>query len=203
VKKYQVCLLVLFIISALGFTFLGARAEGIGDAQEDGPDKIHGCVVPSSGTVIILAEGQSCESRQAALGRQQGDSVEESDSSFVIEFTLPGRGDGDSRAGRAIPSLFAGDGDSGANWQGVNLSTAVVRAGSFRNADFTGANLQGTRFVDGAMEGCNFTDANLQGASFEHWQSMSGSTWSNTICPDGTNSDSNGGTCTGHLTPSL
>jgi hypothetical protein len=52
------------------------------------------------------------------------------------------------------------------------------------------------------LVGCNFTDANLQGASFEHRQSMSGSTWSNTICPDGTNSDNNGGTCMGHLTPS-
>jgi hypothetical protein len=28
---------------------------------------------------------------------------------------------------------------------------------------------------------------------------VTGVTWSNTTCPDGTNSNNDGGTCTGHL----
>ena len=196
------CLVGLLIISAFGFSFLGARAESTVAAQEDGPDMIRACVELSSGTLLILADGESCKSRQAARSRQKGGSVGGSDFRYVMDSTSTDRGVGDSLVGRAFSNFHVGDGDSNANWQGVNLSTALVRLGSLKDADFTGANLQGTRFVGGTLEDCNFTDANLLGASFEDWQSMSGSTWSNTICPDGTNSDNNSGTCIGHLAPS-
>jgi len=196
------CLVGLLIISAFGSSFLGARAESTVAAQEDGPDMIRACVELSSGTLLILADGESCKSRQAARSRQKGGSVGGSDLRYVMDLTSTDRGVGDSLVGRAFSNFHVGDGYSGANWQGVNLSTALVRFVSLKDADFTGANLQDTRFVDGTLEDCNFTDANLPGASFEDWQSMSGSTWSNTICPDGTNSDNNGGTCLGHLTPS-
>jgi uncharacterized protein YjbI with pentapeptide repeats len=46
----------------------------------------------------------------------------------------------------------------------------------------------------------NFTGANLTGADF-YYPSETGITWSNTTCPDGTNSDTNGtspSSCTGH-----
>jgi uncharacterized protein YjbI with pentapeptide repeats len=195
------CLVGLLIISAFGFSFLGASADSTVGAQEDSPDGFRACVELSSGTLLILADGESCQSRQAARSRQKGGSVGRSDFRYAQDSTRTGRGAGDSLVDRAF-STFVGDGDSGANWQGVNLSTALVRIGSLEDADFTGANLQGTRFVDGTLEDCNFTDANLLGASFKERQSVSGSTWSNTICPDGTNSDYNGGTCIGHLTPS-
>jgi uncharacterized protein YjbI with pentapeptide repeats len=42
----------------------------------------------------------------------------------------------------------------------------------------------------------NFTNANLSGAIGD--PSSEGATFSNTTCPDGTNSDANGGTCVGH-----
>jgi uncharacterized protein YjbI with pentapeptide repeats len=197
------CLVGLLIISAFGFSFLGASAESTVAAQEDGLDGIRACVEMSSGTLIILADGESCESRKAARSRQKGGSVGGSDFRYATDLTSTDRGVGDSLVGRAFSNLGVGDGYPGGNWQGVNLSTALVRFGSLKDADFTGSNLQGTRFVDGTLEDCNFTDANLLGASFEDWQSMSGSTWSNTICPDGTNSDNNGGTCVGHLAPSL
>ena len=56
------------------------------------------------------------------------------------------------------------------------------------NSDLNGANLRGA----------NFTDANLAGAQMsESWLFDNGDLviWNNTICPDGTNSDDNGGTC--------
>ena len=58
------------------------------------------------------------------------------------------------------------------------------------NADLRGTDLRGTY-----LAGADLTNANLRGAH------LGGDLWNNTICPDGTNSDANGGTCVGHLTP--
>jgi uncharacterized protein YjbI with pentapeptide repeats len=44
----------------------------------------------------------------------------------------------------------------------------------------------------------NLTNATLAGASLDG-SNIKGVVWSNTICPDGSNSDANGGTCRGHL----
>jgi uncharacterized protein YjbI with pentapeptide repeats len=85
------------------------------------------------------------------------------------------------------------------------LSTFGVNDSNLDRADFTsavltnvaivpssavGANFTGVRFVDGYLAGANLTGAVLTNV-----------TWANTLCPDATNSDDNGGTCVGHLTP--
>ncbi len=51
------------------------------------------------------------------------------------------------------------------------------------------------------LAGANLTGAFLTGAdlTFAH---LDGAIWSNTTCPDGTNSDDDGGTCANNLTPS-
>jgi hypothetical protein len=41
--------------------------------------------------------------------------------------------------------------------------------------------------------------ADLTGADLARATGLATVTWSSTICPDGTNSDANGGTCLGHL----
>jgi len=48
------------------------------------------------------------------------------------------------------------------------------------------------------MRGTNLTNANLAGANLQG-ANIKDAIWSNTICPDGTNSDANGGTCVKHL----
>jgi hypothetical protein len=79
---------------------------------------------------------------------------------------------------------------------GADLSGADLRGASLRNADLTKANLTDADLLD----------ADLLGAT------VSGARWSNTRCPDGTNSDSRArsgagggdalpGTCAGHLSP--
>lgn len=83
----------------------------------------------------------------------------------------------------------------GANLQGQNLSNQDLLGDNFdsanlTNVDFTGANLSGTPLINANLSGANFTNAILDGVSYD-----------NTICPDGTNSDNNGNTCEGHLTP--
>jgi len=44
-----------------------------------------------------------------------------------------------------------------------------------------------------------FAGVNLKGATVNAATNLNKVTWSNTTCPDGTNSNADGGTCTGHL----
>jgi uncharacterized protein YjbI with pentapeptide repeats len=60
----------------------------------------------------------------------------------------------------------------------ANLIGAVLRSTNLQSADLIDANLAGST---------------LQGAS------LGGVKWSNTVCPDGTNSDAVGGTYVDHL----
>jgi uncharacterized protein YjbI with pentapeptide repeats len=59
------------------------------------------------------------------------------------------------------------------------LSYANLQDANLHGADLTGANLTGA----------DLTGANLHGAD------LTGVIWSNTTCPDGTNSNNDGGTC--------
>jgi uncharacterized protein YjbI with pentapeptide repeats len=77
------------------------------------------------------------------------------------------------------------------NWQvvagylvgpGANLTNAVLTGANLSNADLAGANLTGANLDNANAGSTNFTSA----------------IWSNTTCPDGTNSNSDGGTCAQH-----
>jgi uncharacterized protein YjbI with pentapeptide repeats len=74
---------------------------------------------------------------------------------------------------------------------GTNLTGATMSGGSYTESDFSGANLTNV----------DFSDSNLTGATNMASATRTGITWSNTVCPDGTNSEMNGLTCEGHLTP--
>ena len=117
-----------------------------------------------------------------------------------------------------------------ANFRGANLFMITVENSSFSNADFSGADLTEAEFFDfgppqvdlsfANLSGANLTLAELDGViavnanlSFADLtnarlrnsdftgSNITGTIWNNTECPDGTNSDGNGGTCAGHLTP--
>ncbi len=75
-----------------------------------------------------------------------------------------------------------------ANFSGSNLSGS-----NFTNADLTKANLSNTNLTNVNFTGANLTQANLSGTT------LTGVSWSNTTCPDGTNSNNDGNTCVGHL----
>ena len=80
-------------------------------------------------------------------------------------------------------------------FEGAQLFQAYAVAANFTGADLTAANL-GNAIIDGA----NFTNANLAEANFSGASTVgefSGVTYSNTICPNGTNSNGDGGTCHG------
>lgn len=77
---------------------------------------------------------------------------------------------------------------------GVNLSNSDLKG-----ANFTGVNLTGVNFTNSNLKGANLTNSNLTGATGMSTANLSGVTWSNTTCPDGTNSSADGGTCAGHF----
>lgn len=92
-----------------------------------------------------------------------------------------------SGANLTITSLDA------ANLNGANLSGATLQVTDLTEADLSNANLSGATLTDVLMGGTNLTGANFTGAT------LTNTAWSTTTCPDGTNSEANGGTCEGHL----
>ncbi|MGH2632232.1 MAG: LuxR C-terminal-related transcriptional regulator [Tepidiformaceae bacterium] len=86
------------------------------------------------------------------------------------------------------------------NLAGTNLAGNQLSGGTFAGVDFTGANLSGIVANPGVFSTANFTDANLTNAEIDE-AIVVGAIWSNTTCPDGTNSDQHNGTCVG--TPGL
>ena len=82
--------------------------------------------------------------------------------------------------------------------ENADLQGADLRNGNQSGADFTNANLQGATFFGSNLSGAIFRHANLTGAHV-NGASLSGTVWSDTTCPDGTNSDADGGTCVHHL----
>jgi hypothetical protein len=83
----------------------------------------------------------------------------------------------------------------GANLNDANLTFAELTGADLAYATLISANLTVTGLTD-----ANLTDANLTDAVLTD-DVLTGVTWSNTICPDGTNSGTGAGaTCIGHLT---
>lgn len=99
---------------------------------------------------------------------------------------------------------------------GSDLSGTLFKGAHMENVDFSNANLAGVDFSDanypvwgGIGIQADFTNANLQNVNFTNTNlqnslnmgsaDTTGAIWSNTICPDGTNSNSNGNTCSGHF----
>jgi hypothetical protein len=72
---------------------------------------------------------------------------------------------------------------AGANFSDVKARSAALQNDNLTNSDFTGADLTGAYLFQSDLTGANLT----------------GVIWSSTTCPDGTNSNDNGGTCLGHL----
>ena len=98
----------------------------------------------------------------------------------------------------------------GANLQEANLHDAQLENASLIGANLRDANLNGAQFQSHALlsyanlrganlenadlAGANLTGANLRSANLNR-ATLTGAVWSNTTCPDGSNSDNDGGTC--------
>jgi uncharacterized protein YjbI with pentapeptide repeats len=82
---------------------------------------------------------------------------------------------------------------TGASFDGADLHGIDFRGTDLRATHFRGADLRYAR-----LGGVDFTNADLTGANWRGSTGLPSATFANTTCPDGTNSDVNGGTCVGH-----
>ena len=79
----------------------------------------------------------------------------------------------------------------------IDLRGATLK-GKLSGADLEGAELMGANLQGVNLSGADLANANLNGATLSG-ANTNGVIWSHTVCPDGTNSSSDGGTCQGHL----
>lgn len=86
----------------------------------------------------------------------------------------------------------------GADLVNADLAGQTYVFTSMAGANMAGADLAGVTLAFVDLSRVNLTNANLAGARL-FVVAVSGTTWSNTTCPDGTNSDAEGQTCVGHL----
>jgi uncharacterized protein YjbI with pentapeptide repeats len=75
----------------------------------------------------------------------------------------------------------------------ANLTDADLYGGKLAGTDLAAANLSNANLTFANLTGANLTGANLTGAT------LTGVTWSDTICPDGTNSNNDENTCVNNL----
>jgi uncharacterized protein YjbI with pentapeptide repeats len=92
---------------------------------------------------------------------------------------------------------------AGADLAGIDLEVANLITANLIGANLIGANLAGVDLYLADLTRADLTGANL-GPSYEidpHliYPNLGGVIWSNTRCPDGTDSDNDGGTCVNNL----
>jgi hypothetical protein len=88
-----------------------------------------------------------------------------------------------------------------ANLSNSNFTSAVFTNANLTAANLTAAILKSASFGGANLAGANLSRVNLAGATGLTSANLSNAIWSNTECPDGTLSNSDGGTCLGHLAP--
>ena len=98
---------------------------------------------------------------------------------------------------------FTGDDLTGAIFTGATVDDTGFEDANLTDADFSGDNLDGSNFTGADLSGTEFADANLQNATFtgttgDATTDVTGVTWLDTTCPDGTNSNEDDDTCLGH-----
>jgi hypothetical protein len=124
----------------------------------------------------------------------------------------PNTGQLDDRGADLSGKIMQGGDLSGAELNNANLNGANLQKSFLPNANLTGASIRGTNLQQSDLSGTNLTNADLRGSNLQQSNmtnanltgaNLAGAniqniTWSNTTCPDGTNSNADGGTCKGH-----
>jgi len=92
----------------------------------------------------------------------------------------------------------------GANWSNCTEAGVTMNCVNLSNAVLTNVNLAGASLVGAEIGGAILTNVNFSNTDLDHMEygygaSFTGDSWSNTTCPDGTNSSADGNTCTNNL----
>jgi Pentapeptide repeats (8 copies)/Collagen triple helix repeat (20 copies) len=101
-------------------------------------------------------------------------------------------------------ATLAGASLSGATLTGANMFDSDLTSADLTNAALGGADLSNATLTRATLTNADLTSANLSGASLAGAvfsaaapPILDGVVWSNTLCPDGSNSDTHGNTCVG------
>ena len=89
---------------------------------------------------------------------------------------------------------LSGSDARGADMSYTNLTGATLRWSTLMWSNFSFANLTGANLSGAFLAGANFHGANLSGADLTG-ADLTGVNWQDTICPDGTNSNTHNQTC--------
>ena len=93
---------------------------------------------------------------------------------------------------------FVGDDLAQADLSGADARGTVIFFTNIDRANLTGADFSDAKLVFVNLAHANLTNADFSGSTL-YGVNVSGVTWSNTTCPDATQSNADGGTCVGHL----
>jgi hypothetical protein len=96
-------------------------------------------------------------------------------------------------------AYFVGTSLVGASLTDANLTGAVITGADLTGANLSRSNFKGGNFTGSNLSGANLEKSNLSGATGLKTATLTGVVWNKTVCPDGTNSNQDGGTCAGHL----
>ncbi len=93
---------------------------------------------------------------------------------------------------------------TGANLTGADLTSATLTGANLALVNLSGvnlsnANLNGASLALVDLAGANLSGATLTGATGLKQSTLKNVVWSNTTCPDGTNSNNDSGSCVGHF----
>lgn len=136
----------------------------------------------ASAAVLALTLGTTAHA-SAASDRKPPPPVMCPNCNFVSYVSVGSRLSGKDFTDAFLPAIYAGNQDlSNSNFKRAAFNKSVLRGANLKNSNFTNAD-----FTDVDMTGAVTTGARFNGVI-----------WNNTTCPDGTNSNSNGGTCVGH-----
>jgi uncharacterized protein YjbI with pentapeptide repeats len=135
-----------------------------------------------------------------------------------VDWSIPGSSPGHGCSlidGNLVGASMAGGNFTNADFLGTklnnsNLALAKLNGALLSSTNFTGAQLPGANFtganaINAMFTNANLTQANMTNTSLEGADltgvTDTGVTWSNTTCPDGSNSNSHGSTCSGFGAP--
>lgn len=212
-KKYFYIfgIFLAFLIGAIFTNFVVSVLAHGGDTS-----LIHACVrnnLPNLPNIRIVGANTNCGPNETALDWNiQGLPGNSSDlppictgCHFDTRSQLVDSFGTDLSNGIFSNSDFPDDNASGLNFTQARLEM-TFGFGDLSNSNFTGARFNNAVMLGANLQNTNFTNADFTNADLRYTTNISTATltgviWSNTICPDETNSDNNGNTCIGHLTP--
>jgi len=199
-------LVVLAVVAAAVSTATFAFGA-IGDSGA-----VTACVTPLKGTWRVLVHG-SCKSSEqpVELYTKSG-----ADAAFLTQSVADAAylgktataADADKLDGKDSTDFLPytnciGYPHAGIDWHDCDLFGANLNNQILFQANLSGARLRSVGLVEADLRGADLSNASVSGVNLFgavlSGADVTGVTWSSTTCPDGTLSDSNGGTCVGHL----